>query len=257
MYSNLYAHTTTDTTDASLPPTWQEDPSETEETDDDPATCEASRRRGTDGRWQAMPYKLRVLLWAQLARRVAPSAVSSNIADVLDTYAPDDNTPLPCEREVQKMRGELTIASEAIAAFRVALCKRIISFGWDESTKFGLGLLSSNTQIEPHDAPGTMIDVVMRGATLTAGGTAEAVSWAIEKKIFSHARELLVGWKAAHESAHGDGSWAAAGAPEPDSIGLHRLSEQALLMSDTCNVARACKRLVKQAAAPGRNTCRW
>ena len=28
-------------------------------------------------------------------------------------------------------------------------------FGFDESTKFGLGLLSTNTQIEPHDAPGT------------------------------------------------------------------------------------------------------
>ena len=76
---------------------------------------------------------------------------------------------LPAERTINAMRGELTIASEAIAAFRVALCKRIISFGWDESTKFGLGLLSSNTQIEPHDAPGTMVDVVMRGATLTAG----------------------------------------------------------------------------------------
>ena len=56
---------------------------------------------------------------------------------------------MPCERVVAQMRGELTVASEAIAAFRVALCKRIISFGWDESTKFGLGILSSNTQVGP------------------------------------------------------------------------------------------------------------
>ena len=118
-----------------------------------------------------MPWKLRVLVWAQLGRRVAPSAVAANIADVIKAYAPKADVPMPCQRRVQIMRGELSIASEAIAAFRVALCKRIVSFGWDESTKFGLGLLSSNTQIETAD--GNVVDVVMRGATLTAGGTAE------------------------------------------------------------------------------------
>ena len=159
---------------------------------------------------------------------------------------------MPCERELQKMRGELTVASEAIAAFMVALSKRIVSFGWDESTKFGLGLLSSNTQIEPHDAPGTMVDVIMRGSTLTAGGTADAISWAIDRKIFSHARKLLEGWKAEHEKKYEVGSWAAAGGPDPESIGIHRLSEETLLMSDTCNAARACKRLVAEAATAAR-----
>ena len=54
--------------------------------------------------------------------------------------------------------GELTVAGECLAAFRVALAKRIISFGWDESTKFGLGLLSSNTQIEtPDGEPNSLI----------------------------------------------------------------------------------------------------
>ena len=61
-----------------------------------------------------------------------------------------------------------------MAAFRVAQAKRIVSFGWDESSKFGLGLLSSNTQIETAD--GETVDVVMRGASLTAGGTAEAIA---------------------------------------------------------------------------------
>eukprot|EP00966_Prymnesium_polylepis_P163480 3778736-Prymnesium_polylepis.1 len=47
---------------------------------------------------------------------------------------------------------------------------------------------------------------------------------------------------------HGAGSWAAAGGPSPESIGLHRLSEQTLLLTDTCNAARAAKRLVAEAA---------
>jgi hypothetical protein len=88
----------------------------------------------------------------------------------------------------------------------------------------------------------------MRGATLTAGGTAEAIAWSIDHKIFAHARRLLKEWKAAHESKFGEGSWAAAGGPSPESIGLHRLSEQTLLLTDTCNAARAAKRLVAEAA---------
>ena len=126
-------------------------------------------RREANGRFATAPWQVTPLIWAQLGRRVSPSAVNANITDVLSAFAPGEQVPLPCEREMKKKRGELTVAGEAIAAFRVAKCKRIISFGWDESTKFGLGLLSTNTQIEPHDALGTSVDLVQRGGALTAG----------------------------------------------------------------------------------------
>jgi len=210
-------------------------------------------RRDDRGRYEALPWQARPLVWAQLARRTPPSAINANISDALSVFAPDSMVPLPCEREVKKMRGELTIAGEALAAFRVARCPRIISFGFDESTKFGIGLLSTNTQIEPHDAPGTSIDVVMRGVTVSSSGKAAHLAAAIEKDIFSHGRTLLTGWSAQHEKMFGGGSWAAAGGPAPDSIGLHRLSKHAVLVSDTCNGARATKRLVAaQAEAAGR-----
>ena len=212
-----------------LQATLEEDVEMEEAEEEEPRTRQTARRDAR-GRYQTMPQKLRVLIWAQLARRVAPSAIAANLFDAIKSYTPDEDVQLPCERQIMKMRGELTIASEAIAAFRVALAKRIVSFGWDESTKFGLGLLSSNTQIET--AKGDIIDVVMRGAALTAGDTAEAIAWAIDRKIFSHARELLVGWKAEHEKQFGVGSWSAAGGPEPEMIGIHRLSEETLLMSD-------------------------
>ena len=41
----------------------------------------------------------------------------------------------------------------------------------------------------------------------------------------------------------GAGSWAAAGGPPLENTGLHRLSEDTVLMSDTCNAARCTKRL--------------
>ena len=199
-------------------------------------------RRGANGRFAAAPWELSPLIWAQLGRRTAPSAINANISDTLAAFAPGVQMPLPCEREMKKKRGELAIAGEAIAAFRFARAKRVVSFGFDESTKFGLGCLSTNAQIEQLD--GSVVDVVLRGATLTAGGTAEKVAASIEKNLFVHGRSLLAGWKAVHERLHGEGSWAAADAAEPESIGLHRLSEHTLIMSDTCNGARATKRLL-------------
>ena len=123
----------------------------------------------------------------------------------------------------------MTVAGECLAAFRVALAKRIYTFGFDESTKFGLGLLSSNIQIEPHDKPGTSVDVVMRGATLTAGGKSEELAKSIDVKIFSHGRRLLHGWRADHEKSFGPGSWAADGGPDPESVGLHNRCAMATL----------------------------
>jgi len=205
-------------------------------------------RRRADGRFVAEQWQARVLKWAQLGRGVAPSLVNANITEVLTIYAPFALTPQPCERQMRKLRSEVTVAGEMLAALRVALAIRIISFGFDESTKWGLGLLSTNTQIEPHDAPGTSVDVVMRGATLTAGGTAEKISKEIEDKLFAHARRLLTIWQEQHERMFGSGSWGAARMPLPDRIGLHRLSENAVIMSDTCNAARATKRLVAEMA---------
>ena len=207
-----------------------------------------SARRGNNGRFQAEPWQQRVLKYAQIGRGVAPSTISANITEVLTIYAAEAVVPQPCVRQMKKLRTEVAIAGEMIAALRVALAIRIISFGFDESTKWGLGLLSTNTQIEPHDAPGTSVDVVMRGATLTAGGTAEHISKEIEVKLFQHARRLLTLWKEEHEGKYGEGSWEKAEMPSPDNIGLHRLSENAVIMSDTCNAARATKRLLAEMA---------
>ena len=223
----------------------EEAEAEQQELDSDSEDGESPQKKGrreANGRFAAAPWELSPLIWAQLGRRTAPSAINANITDVLVAFAADQEVPLPCEREIKKKRGELAIAGEAMAAFRFAKAKRIIGFGFDESTKFGLGCLSTNAQIQQAD--GSVVDVVLRGATLTDGGTAEKISASIEKKLFVHGRSLLTGWKAEHEKLFGDGSWAAAGGADAASIGLHRLSENTLLMSDTCNGARATKRLL-------------
>ena len=219
---------------------------ESEEEEEAPATVQHSRR-DERGRFGAQDWRLRPMQWGQLARRTPPTAINANISEVLRVYAPNAVVPQPCERQLQKMRGEVTIAGECIAAFRVAGCARILSFGWDESTKWGLGLLSSNMQIVEQGSS-TPVNLVPRGATLTAGGTAKQIAKEIDEKIFLHLRKLLVGWKRRHEATYGEGSWAAAGGSDPECIGMHRLSERSLLQSDTCNAARATKTLVAEMA---------
>ena len=95
---------------------------------------------------------------------------------------------------------------------------------------------------------GSCEQVCLRGLSLLAeGGTSKALLAHIEHRIFSYARRLLSIWQQGYEKAHGAGSWAAVGGPSPDNIGLHRLAEDTVLMSDTCNGARCTKRLLAKA----------
>ena len=53
-------------------------------------------------------------------------------------------------------------------------------------------------------------------------GNREAIARSIDEKIFSHWRLQLREWKQRHESMFGDGSWAAAGGPDPENLGILR-----------------------------------
>ena len=103
--------------------------------------------------------------------------------------------------------------------------------------------------------------MIPRGAVLTHGATADALAAQIEKNIFFHGRLLLRRWREETERMFGAGSWTRLGGPEPESLGLHRLSEQTVIMGDNCNGAEATKqRLIAMAEAAGREAIgedRW
>ena len=203
-------------------------------------------RRDERGRWQAEADEVHSMRMAQCARGVAPSTIAANIQDVLAMIAPELEIAATCERQSRMLRGETTLAGEGMAAWKFATSKRIVWFGWDESTKFGDAVFSCHFVIEHYD--GTREDICLRGLTiLPDGGTSAAVLEHIEKRILSYSRRILTLWMEAHEKLHGAGSWAAAGGPSPDNIGLHRLCEDTVLMTDTCNGARCTKRMLAAA----------
>jgi hypothetical protein len=104
-------------------------------------------RRDERGRFEADDWRLRPIEWGQISRRTPTGAIGANIRDVLSVYAPGARYAEPAERQLRARRIESTIAGECCAHLRVALSLRVISFGIDESHKFGLGLLSTNTQV--------------------------------------------------------------------------------------------------------------
>ena len=214
-----------------------------EEALDDEAPSSSGEAGRSGGRFGKFDWRTRRLFHRWLARRTPPATAGQNYADAAKHFSPEQKIRQPSLQWIRDLRAETTILGEACAALQVLCAKRIISFGFDESTKRGDGIASTNLQIETID--GEIIDVVLRGAFVIPGGTAEQVSAAMESKLFAHCRKLLRKWKALYEKECGAGSWPY---PDPSRLGYHQLGG-ALIISDTCNAARAAKRLIMQMAA--------
>lgn len=198
------------------------------------------------GKFAAFHWKLRLLIYSWLMRRTPPSAIGLNLVDAARLLAPAQTVVVPTVGWIRKMRQEGTLLGELLSCFRVAKAKRVISFGFDETTKLGDGLASTNVQIE--HASGHVSDEVMRGAFLIPGGTAEQVASAMETKLFARGRRLLCKWQQVHEDLFGVDSWGKDGGPKSSQLGYHRLVGS-LIMSDTCNAARAAKRRIIELAS--------
>eukprot|EP00965_Chrysotila_dentata_P180203 5949755-Pleurochrysis_carterae.AAC.1 len=122
----------------------------------------------------ALPIAVRVLAYGQLARLNPPRAVGPNRVAVLQRAAPWHPCTKPSFDTVCKLRSVMIFVSEMLATRQVADLKRVVSFGFDESDQqVQIGMLSTNVPGEA--ANGRTIDIVMRGAFVIAGGTAEHV----------------------------------------------------------------------------------
>ena len=230
-----------------------EDESMGEDPDNQDSPCQPRKlgfevrpRRDERGRWQAEDEDLHACRLAQLARGVAPSTCAANVQDIIDLIMPGADIASPCARSSQIQRGEVTLTGEAMAAWQFAACKRVMTVGWDESTKFTNSVFAIYCQLEMYD--GEIIEVCLRGLTiLPDGGKSAAILAHIERRIFAYSRAILTYWKEEHERENGAGSWVAVGGPDTENIGIHRLCEDTVLMSDTCHGARCTKRLLAEA----------
>jgi len=142
---------------------------------------------------------------------------------------------------------KLRCVEEALAARRVAEAYAIRMMGFDETTKKGNPGITSNVIIEPKkEAP--LEPVVLRGAYCSAGGTAVAVSKAIEEKCFTRLRDFLTRWEVKFMEMFPDETFTG---PEPSRLSMARLAGGGALQSDTCNTAEKTKQLLHGRDDPG------
>ena len=68
----------------------------------------------------------------------------------------------------------------------------------------------------------------------------------IQENCFRRGRDLLRRWEQKNKQMFPHDIWTG---PDPDDFGLHRLGGGGSIMSDTCNAARASKRLLAERVA--------
>ena len=71
----------------------------------------------------------------QLARCTPPNAVAQNLLDAAHLFGVASGFREPSNDFMRRMRQELTIVGETLSAYLLAGCKRVLCFGFDESTK--------------------------------------------------------------------------------------------------------------------------
>ena len=69
------------------------------------------------------------------------------MVDAAALFLPGLEVQLPTPEEMRRWRQEATLLGEVCAAYRIAAAKRIISFGFDETTKFGEGFASTSRML--------------------------------------------------------------------------------------------------------------
>ena len=181
----------------------------------------------------------RVTIYSMHANGTPLSAIGPNIQAVVRCTAPWLDPKPPSRRMLTETRFEQRTIEEALGGHQAASAHRICMLGFDESIKYGDPAITSNQIVE--STPGAELKVViLRAVYCSAGGTAAAVSQAIETKCFARLRDHLRRWQATFERLNPDKTWTG---PDPRQLSLGRLAGGAV-MSDSCNTARLTQTLL-------------
>ena len=206
-------------------------------------TWRRTRQSGRGG--CAFDLVYRRSIYAQYANCTPRSAISDNIISIVKATAPWLNPEPVSMRTLVDSRFELRTIQESLAARKGAAAYRIRVLGSDETTKFGNAGITSNLLIEPTRGADLEV-VVLRGAYISAGGTAEAIANAIELRCFVRGRDFLRRWEATCRRMYPQHKWQG---PDPNRLSLARLAGGGAFQGDTCNTAQLTKEILADMVA--------
>ena len=182
----------------------------------------------------------RVAVYQQHANGTPLSAVGPNIVNIVRLAASWLKPQPPSHRFLVRSRFELRTIEECLGAREVAAAYRVRMLGVDETCKHGDAAITSNVLVEP-TAGAELKVVILRGVYLSGGGTAEAISKAVQTKAFERLRDHLRGWRKTFERKYPDEEWTG---PDPKGCALGRLGGGGALMADNCNTAQKMQTLL-------------
>ena len=194
------------------------------------------------GRGRLWPHWLRLMCYEQLVNCTKPSAVVKNIVSDAAWLVPWLEVKVPVVRTIRRLRYEIRSLGRALAALRVAAAARVLALGCDGTEKKQISLLSTVTQIQTVDDESET--VILEGAFVKRGGTAEIEVDDVAALCFERGREALGTWTEIHYDMFDDDDPDLF--PETSNVGLHRLGGGGLLQGDTCNQATLFKRLLAE-----------
>lgn len=202
----------------------------------------ATGKRGGGKQW---PNVYRRAAYGMHSNGTPLSAIGKNISMVVRLTAPWLTPEEPSQHFLIQTRFELRMVEECLAGRQLGSAFAVRMLGFDESTKYGNAAITSNAIVEETEG-GPLKVVVLRGVYCSAGGTAEAISSAVNKKCFARLRDHVRRWKEKFLKKHPDEPWTG---PNPEQICLGRLAGGGAIMSDTCNTAQKVQDLLEEKIA--------
>ena len=189
-------------------------------------------------RW--WPWWVRAMIMEQLVNGTPPTAIPRNIACDAAYLVPFLEVKVPNVQLCRRMRGELRIVTETLAAFRIGKAVNWRQLFTDGTSRRQTALLTAIIAIDGPD--GELVPIVVRGAFVATGETSEQqVDDILERALARGAAKLTRLREVFEELFPG----VPHDIPAANEIDISKLGNGGAVCSDNCNPAMKVKRLLK------------
>ena len=191
---------------------------------------------------RSWPWWVRAMIMEQLVHGTPPTAISANIASDAAYLVPWLEIRVPSVDICRKMRRELRIVSETLAALRVALAGKWRQLFSDATSRRQTSLTTLIIGIDGED--GVLVPVILRAAFVTEGETSEQQVADILSKVFERGVRKLERLREVFEELF---PGVPHNIPDPSELTIAKLGSGGGISGDNCNGALKTKRLIAEA----------
>ena len=211
-------------------------------------TLERTRGAGRGRGALVHAHELRVMGMQQLAHGTPPSAAVNNLISDAAVLVPFLKVKGVTLKWMRTLRREMAIVTEALGAYRIGRAAEVKQMGSDATTRGLIPLMTVGMVLDFLNSDGSKsrVAITSRAGYCTPGETAEIELEAVEEGALLNGARFLERWRAVIAKMY---PGQAHSIPDPKKVGLHRLGDGCLLITDTCNGALKFRQLLIELVA--------